>query len=503
MQASTRPALRDPHQIFIWAMPQICRDGYVRLPDPTESDDMQEFDDVQYPLALGRDATIVPEFSTSVSVTASGFERRNSLWSNARLRFDVGPGIRSEAELGVLIAFFRARRGAARGFRLRDPSDFSSNDMVGTPAASDQLLGTGDGVRSSFPLVKHYGEGLAIQQRRITRPRAETLLVSVGGTTVTSGWTLARAARSNSPHASQWRGGAGWLSVRRARPFRRRPAGDRRRRFRRWRSAERAGRRNPRGGMSRVWFSQALETAATFWRVLRRDGVTLGFTTHDRDLWFDGVLHSSTPGMVPSSIRRSADFEPDSAEVEGALSHDSIAASDLAAGRFDGARVLIGVADWENGERELLYRGEIGSVLEESGRFTAALQSRKAELQRDPIPRTSPSCRALFCGPGCTLNAVRFTHEATLSGFDLDENSVTLTTLATPASLVGGTLRWLDGPHAGQYNGDHGNQHRRLDPRYAVERYFDGRLDRTGARGLRSYPRHLRDPLRQCRQFPG
>ena len=30
--------------------------------------------------------------------------------------------------------------------------------------------------------------------------------------------------------------------------------------------------------MSRVWFDQPLETAATFWRVLRRDGVALGFT---------------------------------------------------------------------------------------------------------------------------------------------------------------------------------------------------------------------------------
>ena len=71
--------------------------------------------------------------------------------------------------------------------------------------------------------------------------------------------------------------------------------------------------------MSRVWFSQPLETAATFWRVIRRDGVTLGFTTHDRDLWFDGVLHRAAPGMVPSAIRRSTDFEPDSAEVQGAL----------------------------------------------------------------------------------------------------------------------------------------------------------------------------------------
>ena len=201
--------------------------------------------------------------------------------------------------------------------------------------------------------------------------------------------------------------------------------------------------------MSRVWFAQSLETAATFWRVLRRDGVTLGFTTHDRDLWFDGVLHSSTPGMVPSSVRRSAGFEPDSAEVEGALSHDSIAASDLSSGRFDGARVLIGLADWETGEREVLYRGEMGSVVEEAGKFSAELRSRKAELQRDPIPRTSPSCRAEFCGPGCALSAARFTHEGVLSAFDPDANTVTFTAGVTPALLAGGTIRWLDGPHAG------------------------------------------------------
>jgi uncharacterized phage protein (TIGR02218 family) len=202
--------------------------------------------------------------------------------------------------------------------------------------------------------------------------------------------------------------------------------------------------------MSRVWFSQKLESTAAFWRVLRRDGITLGFTTHDQDLWFDGVLHSATPGMIPSSIRRSARFEPDSAEVEGALSHDSISATDLAAGRFDGARVLIGLVDWEGGERQILYRGAIGSVMEESGKFTAELQSRKAELQLDPIPRTSPACRAQFCGPGCTLAAVRFTHDAVLDSFDLALNRVSLMTAPPPSNLAFGSLRWLNGPHAGR-----------------------------------------------------
>jgi uncharacterized protein (TIGR02217 family) len=112
-----------------------------------------------------------------VVTTASGAEQRNSEWADARLRFDAGPGVRSEAELQELLAFFRARRGAAVGFRFEDPFDHE---------AEAQLLGSGDGVRTEFNLVKHYGE----QARRITRPVAGSVRLFVGGTERVSGWTL-------------------------------------------------------------------------------------------------------------------------------------------------------------------------------------------------------------------------------------------------------------------------------------------------------------------------
>ncbi|NML95418.1 DUF2460 domain-containing protein [Novosphingobium olei] len=177
-------------ETFIWALPQVARDGFTRLPETSEDAPMQAFDDVLFPIALGRAATVTPEFSTNVTITASGFERRNSLWSNARLRFDVGPGVRSEAELGELIAFFRARRGQARGFRLRDPSDYSSNGMTGVPSSADQVIGIGDGAKSRFALIKSYGAGDETQTRRITRPRPESVIVSVNGTE-RHDWTLA------------------------------------------------------------------------------------------------------------------------------------------------------------------------------------------------------------------------------------------------------------------------------------------------------------------------
>lgn len=204
--------------------------------------------------------------------------------------------------------------------------------------------------------------------------------------------------------------------------------------------------------MSRVFFREALEPTATFWRVLRRDGVTLGFTSHDRDLWLDGALHRAAPGMVPSAIRRTVDLSADSVDVEGALTHDAISAADLAAGLFDGAQIQLGVADWETGELAVLYSGEIGAIGQEAAGFSAELLSAKSQLEIDPVPRTSPTCRAQFCGPGCTLSAARFTHELRVTTVDLAANAVSFAEGPGAEAFRNGSLRWIEGPQAGQEN---------------------------------------------------
>jgi uncharacterized phage protein (TIGR02218 family) len=199
---------------------------------------------------------------------------------------------------------------------------------------------------------------------------------------------------------------------------------------------------------TRIFFASELEGVATFWRIHRTDGVTLGFTSHDRDLFFGGINHRAAPGMLPSAVRRTAGLTGDSAEMQGALAHDSIAEADLAAGRFDRARVEVGAVDWETRESAVLYNGTIGSVAQDDGGFTAELRSAKAALEADPVPRTSPTCRARFCGPGCALPAARYTHRAALVSADRDASKVVFEGIAAEA-LVGGSLRWLDGPHTG------------------------------------------------------
>lgn len=174
-------------ETFIWALPQVARDGFTHFDEGDEA--VQAFDDVPFPLALGREAVVSPGFSTMIVTTASGHEQRNMDWGSGRMRYDAGPGVRSEADVQTLIAFFRARRGAAKAFRFRDPLDHSSSGMTGTPTAADQLLGEGDGVRVRFPLFKRYGDGEEAEVRPITRPVAGSVTASVDGTIV-SGWTL-------------------------------------------------------------------------------------------------------------------------------------------------------------------------------------------------------------------------------------------------------------------------------------------------------------------------
>ena len=201
---------------------------------------------------------------------------------------------------------------------------------------------------------------------------------------------------------------------------------------------------------ARRFLTVDLDTVATYWRIFRTDGVTLGFVTHDRDLWFGGLRHRAGPGMLPSALRLTDDLSDDGADVTGALSHDSITDADCAAGLFDGARVEIGVVDWQSLESAPLYDGAIANMTRETIGFSAQLHSAKAVFGRDPVPRSSPGCRARFCGPGCDLPPPAYTHRAVVASSDPTSGRLRFADLPDPTRFLPGELRWIDGPYTGQ-----------------------------------------------------
>ncbi|HYG48112.1 MAG TPA: DUF2163 domain-containing protein [Allosphingosinicella sp.] len=197
------------------------------------------------------------------------------------------------------------------------------------------------------------------------------------------------------------------------------------------------------------FLERPLTSLAFCWRVERRDGVCLGFTSHDRDLAIGGLVYRAAPGMLPSAVSVSDDFEASTLDVAGALTSDSIAGADLAAGRWDRAAVALFLVDWEDpgGARLPLARGELGDVTVKANGFEAELRGPAALLERAVAEQTSPQCRAELGDRRCRADMagrVRLTRVVAVP-----EEIVVLVAEAAGAAFAFGRLRWIGGANSG------------------------------------------------------
>ena len=142
---------------------------------------MAGFHEVRFPLRVALGTSGGPVRRTDIVSLSNGRENRNRRWQDARRRYDAGSGVRSIEDLYAVLAFFEARAGQFYGFRFHDPVDHKSCAPGGTASASDQQIGSGDGVTAAFQLVKRYADAGGETVRTVDKPVAGTVVVSVAG----------------------------------------------------------------------------------------------------------------------------------------------------------------------------------------------------------------------------------------------------------------------------------------------------------------------------------
>ena len=136
---------------------------------------MGSFHDVSFPLNLAFGASGGPVRKAHITPLASGGERRNSPHAHSRRHYNAAAGLKSNADLQKLIAFFEARHGQLYSFRFKDPVDYLSCESEQTPAPTDQFIGYGDGETLRFQLYKNYGDAAGHYRRKITKPVSVSL----------------------------------------------------------------------------------------------------------------------------------------------------------------------------------------------------------------------------------------------------------------------------------------------------------------------------------------
>ena len=141
------------------------------------------------------------------------------------------------------------------------------------------------------------------------------------------------------------------------------------------------------------------------WLLERADGVKLGFTDHDCDLAFEGVLCRAGSGWTRGSGETLTGLEAGGWSASGALDDAALSEADTQAGRFDAARVELWRVDWADvSARVRLWGGTLRKIRREAGGFVADLEGPMAALDRVVGRTYGRDCDAVLGDGRCGLS---------------------------------------------------------------------------------------------------
>ena len=197
---------------------------------------------------------------------------------------------------------------------------------------------------------------------------------------------------------------------------------------------------------------EEVTTLATCWLIKRRDGVALGFTTHDRPLAIDGVYYRAVAGFTPSAVESSNALDVDNLDVDGVLDSAALSRADLLNGCYDRASVVVFMVNWADlaQGKLILKTGTIGDVSARDQEFTAEVRGLTQALQADVGELFSPECRADLGDHRCKLNLRGFRVLGTVTSAADSESFADTARGEADGWFDYGTLAWLTGANAGR-----------------------------------------------------
>ena len=146
-------------------------------------------------------------------------------------------------------------------------------------------------------------------------------------------------------------------------------------------------------------------TTCHTWQVKRKDGRAFGFTDHDMDLTFDGILFKANSGLTAGALQQTTGLAVDNTEVIGSLNDAAISETDLLAGRFDGAEVVTWLVNWQNPDQRMIrFRGTFGEINLSNGSFRVELRGLTEALNQSRGRVFQATCSAVVGDGECRFD---------------------------------------------------------------------------------------------------
>ena len=147
-------------------------------------------------------------------------------------------------------------------------------------------------------------------------------------------------------------------------------------------------------------------TLAWCWRITRADGVTFGFTDHDRTLSFDGTDFEPESGLTASEVRSGSDLSVDAQDAEGVLTSDRITETDILDGRWDNAEVEVWRVNWADTGPARADAARAPSVRSGAGGWPSSPRSARSPMcsaRRSGGPSRRPVTRRSAMGAAASI----------------------------------------------------------------------------------------------------
>lgn len=127
-----------------------------------------------------------PRWSSSITQVDSGAERVNQRWEHPLHRYTLPEAVREHDVFEAIRDHWLVMRGPVYTFPFRDPLDFASvalpaPNIAPVVSGTDQVIGTGDGLTTTFQLKKTYVRGLQTYTRNIYHPIVSSVIATVAG----------------------------------------------------------------------------------------------------------------------------------------------------------------------------------------------------------------------------------------------------------------------------------------------------------------------------------
>lgn len=182
-------------------------------------------------------------------------------------------------------------------------------------------------------------------------------------------------------------------------------------------------------------------------KIVRGDGVELGFTEHDTVLNIGGLDYMPTAGVNLTAFASSSTLAVDNAEVTAFFDSDLITEADLLGGAYDDAALTVFMVDWSDPNNGLVVisDGTLGEVATTDLAFKCEFRSLAQRLQQTIGRRVGIECDVDQVGDfRCGVDMTPFTHDTTVTVLNNQRHFFIDLPGTDVGYLTGGTLTFTN-----------------------------------------------------------